>query len=221
MWTLPVQIHFCHFPHRSYSGLLLFLKHAKLGFPIDSLHGWSHHWCSVWSSCSFPVSIQTWASPLSNRPSPTTQTKSSNDFGHLIASVLHQFFRLKAGGKVDSRGWDGCMASVTRWTWVWASSGSWWWTGKPGVLQSMGLQSRTWLSEWIELNVYLNLFPALNSLCNIHHNLSSLLSLFNCPFLSFCSLRCKLCNIWDGLSHSLPFVQHLGQHLAHIWSLDQ
>ena len=36
--------------------------------------------------------------------------------------------------------WDGWMVSLTRWTWVWASSGSWWWTGKPGVLQSMGSQ---------------------------------------------------------------------------------
>ena len=48
--------------------------------------------------------------------------------------------RLKAGGKGDNRRWDSWMASPTRWTWVWASSGSWWWTGKPGVLQSMGLQ---------------------------------------------------------------------------------
>ena len=48
--------------------------------------------------------------------------------------------RLKAGGEGDDRGWDGWMASPTWWTWVWASFGSWWWTGKPGVLQSMGLQ---------------------------------------------------------------------------------
>ena len=40
----------------------------------------------------------------------------------------------------DNRRWDGWMASPTRWTWVWASSGSWWWTGKPGVLQSTGSQ---------------------------------------------------------------------------------
>ena len=46
--------------------------------------------------------------------------------------------RLKTGGKGDDRGWDGWMASPTRWTWIWASSGSWWWTGKPGMLQSMG-----------------------------------------------------------------------------------
>ena len=34
----------------------------------------------------------------------------------------------------EDKGWDGWMASPTQWTWVWASSGSWWWTGKPGVL---------------------------------------------------------------------------------------
>ena len=42
------------------------------------------------------------------------------------------------------------MASPTWWTWISASSGSWWWTGKPGELQSMGLQSQTWLSDWTE-----------------------------------------------------------------------
>ena len=48
--------------------------------------------------------------------------------------------RLKAGGEGDDRGWDGWMASPTRWTWVWASCMSWWWTGKPNVLQSTGSQ---------------------------------------------------------------------------------
>ena len=48
--------------------------------------------------------------------------------------------RLKAGGEGDNRGWDGWMASPTQWTWVWASFGSWWWTGKTGVLHSMGSQ---------------------------------------------------------------------------------
>ena len=47
--------------------------------------------------------------------------------------------RLKAGGEGDNRGWDGWMASLTQWTWVWANSGRWWRTEKPGVLQSMGL----------------------------------------------------------------------------------
>ena len=49
--------------------------------------------------------------------------------------------RLKAGGEGDDRGWDVWMTSLTRWTWVWASSRCWWWTGKPGMLQSMESQS--------------------------------------------------------------------------------
>jgi len=44
------------------------------------------------------------------------------------------------------------MASPTRWTWVWVNSGGWWWTGRPAVLRFMGLQSRTRLSNWTELN---------------------------------------------------------------------
>ena len=59
--------------------------------------------------------------------------------------------RLKAGGEGANRGWDGWMASPTQWTWVWASSGSWWWTGRPDVLQSMASQSQTRLSDWTEL----------------------------------------------------------------------
>ena len=57
--------------------------------------------------------------------------------------------RLKAGGEGDGRGWDGWMASPTRWTWVWASSESWWWTGKPGVLRFMGSQrvGHNWVTE--------------------------------------------------------------------------
>ena len=61
--------------------------------------------------------------------------------------------RLKAGAEGDARGWDVWMASPTRWTWVWVNSGSWWWTGKPGVLQSVGSQSWTRLSDWTELNL--------------------------------------------------------------------
>ena len=57
--------------------------------------------------------------------------------------------RLKAGRERDDRGWDGWMASLTQWIWVWASSGSWWWTGKLGVLQSMGSQrvGYNWVTE--------------------------------------------------------------------------
>ena len=64
--------------------------------------------------------------------------------------------RLKAGGDGDNREWDGWVASPTQWTWVWVDSGSWWWTGKPGMLQSMGSQrvGHDWVAElnWTELD---------------------------------------------------------------------
>jgi len=53
---------------------------------------------------------------------------------------------LKAGGEGDDRGWDDWMASPTQWTWVWANSRSWWWTGRSGVLLSMWLQRFGW--DW-------------------------------------------------------------------------
>ena len=63
---------------------------------------------------------------------------------------------LGAGGKRDDRGWDGWMASPTQWTWIWVNSGSWWWTGRPGLLQFMGSQrvGHDWVTElnWTELN---------------------------------------------------------------------
>ena len=62
---------------------------------------------------------------------------------------------LGAGGEGDDRRWDGWMASPTWWTWVWVNSGSWWWTGRPGMLQFMGSQRvrHDWVTElnWTEL----------------------------------------------------------------------
>ena len=75
-------------------------------------------------------------------------------FGHLLqrADSFEKPWwseRLRAGGEGDDRGWDGWIELPTQWTWVWASSGSWWWTGKPGMLQSMGLQrvGHDWVVE--------------------------------------------------------------------------
>ena len=73
--------------------------------------------------------------------------------------------RLKAGGEGDDRGWDGWMALLTQWTRVWASSRSWWWVGRPSVLQSMGSQrvGHDWATElnWTELNALFNLVSIL------------------------------------------------------------
>ena len=56
---------------------------------------------------------------------------------------------LGVGGEEDDRGWDGWMASLTQWTWVRVNSGSWWWTGRPGVLRFMGSQrvGHDWATE--------------------------------------------------------------------------
>ena len=60
--------------------------------------------------------------------------------------------KIEGGKRRDNRGWDVWMASPTQRTWVWVNSGSWWWTGRPGVLQSMGShKSWTWLSNLTEL----------------------------------------------------------------------
>ena len=65
--------------------------------------------------------------------------------------------RLKVGGKEDDRGWDGWMASPTQWTWVWVSPGSWWWTGKPGVLQSWG-HKESYMTEWLNWDELISYF---------------------------------------------------------------
>ena len=81
-------------------------------------------------------------------------------FGYLIKELTHLkkmpwcWERLKAGGEGDDRGWYGWMASLTRLTGVSVSYRSWWWTGRPGVLQSMGSQRviHPWVTElsWTE-----------------------------------------------------------------------
>ena len=81
-------------------------------------------------------------------------------FGHLMRRVDSLEKTLMLGGiggrgEGDDRGWDGWMASLTRWTWVWVNSGSWWWTGRPGMLQFIGSQrvGHDWATElnWTEL----------------------------------------------------------------------
>ena len=95
--------------------------------PVLNIH-WVD-WCWSWNSNSLAI----WCEELTHLTRPWC------------------WERLKAGGEGDNRGWDGWMASVTQWMWVWVNSCSWWWTGRRGVLQSMGSQ-RTG-HEWeTELN---------------------------------------------------------------------
>ena len=83
-------------------------------------------WCWSWNSNT----LATWCEELTHLKRPW------------------HWERLKAG-EGDDRGWDGWMASPTQWTWVWVNSGSWWWTGRPSMLQSMGLQrvGHDWVTE--------------------------------------------------------------------------
>ena len=83
---------------------------------------------------------------------------------------------LGAGGEGDERGWDGWMASPTRWTWVWVNSGSWWWTGRPGVLWLMGSQrvGHDWATElnwWDNTDAFahFNLWQDRVSCMALHH----------------------------------------------------
>ena len=66
--------------------------------------------------------------------------------------------RVNMGGEGDDRGWDGWVASPTRWTWVWVNSGSWWWTGRPGVLRFMGRKESD-TTEWLNWLTELKPFP--------------------------------------------------------------
>ena len=69
---------------------------------------------------------------------------------------------LGAGGKGDNRGWDGWMASLTWWTWVWVNSERWWWTGRPGVLRFMGSHGvgHDWATElnWTDRKIMMFYF---------------------------------------------------------------
>ena len=89
--------------------------------------------------------------------------------------------RLRAGGEADDRGWNGWMASPTQWTWVWVDSGSWLWTGRPGVLRFMGSQriGHNWATElnsffiyvcvYIYVYVYIYIYICLNGVKNEYH----------------------------------------------------
>ena len=87
-------------------------------------------------------------------------------FGHLMRRTdslekILMLGKIQGGRRRDDRGWNGWMASPTQWTWVLVSSGSWWWTVRPGVLQSMGSQ-RVRLDWGTELN-YLNKLESMSS----------------------------------------------------------
>ena len=145
-----------------------------LGFPVVTYgcESWSikkaKHQRKNWSF--WPVVLEkTLESHLDNKEIQPVHLKGNQSWKFIgrMLKLKFQYFRsltqlkrpwcwerLKAGGEGDDRGWDGWMASPTQWTWVWVSSGSRWWTGKPGMMQSMGLQRviHDWATElnWTE-----------------------------------------------------------------------
>ena len=147
---------------------LLELTQKRCPFHYRGLECKSRKSRDTWSNGQiWPWSTE-WSRAKVNRVLPRECTVHSKHLEGLMLKLKLQYFghlmqRIDSLGKIlilgktegrtrrDSRGWDGWMASPTRSTWVWASSGSWWWTGKRGVLQSMGSQRVRY--EWItELN---------------------------------------------------------------------
>ena len=81
------------------------------------------------------------------------QTSGQKSLEKMLNAISHK--GLGAGGEGDDRGWDGWMVSLTRRAWVWVNSGSWWWTGRPGMLQFTGSQRvghdwATELTDWLK-----------------------------------------------------------------------
>ena len=91
---------------------------------------------------------------------------------------------LGAGGQGDNRGWDGWIALLTLWMWGWVNSGSWWWTGRPGVLRFMGSQGvgHDWATElnWYKVYHQCVIFPFPRK--GFFRGLNSVLHLLACGF---------------------------------------
>ena len=116
--------------------------------------------------------------------------------------------RLKAGGEGCGRGWDGWMASPTWWTWVWESSRSWWWTGKPGLLQSIVSQRvrHDWATELTGWILCVRLRSADLYKISLKQGAFSFPFLF--LFLIFCNCKDKHDILWTSL-FLFPYKTHL------------
>ena len=132
---------------------------------LDYKEGWMpKNWC-FW----IVVLEKTFESPLDNMEIKRVNPKANQPwmitgrtlklkfqyFSHLMwrANSLERtpmLGNVKAGREGDNRGWDGWMASPTQWIWVWASFRRWWWTGKPGMLRSVGSQRVG--HDWVNKN---------------------------------------------------------------------
>ena len=121
--------------------------------------------------------------------------------------------RLRAGGQGDGRGWDGWMASPTQWTWVWVNSGSWWWTGRPGMLQFMGLQrvGHDWATElnWTEANKNKDFIIVLIRLYLVLICLYLVVARVTFFFFMYVHARSVARSLWDSRDCSSLWLRHL------------
>ena len=113
----------------------------------DPLGSRGHDNLLQYSCLENPMDGETWQVPVHRVAQNWTEVISCEELTHW--KRLWCWEGLGAGGEGDDRGWDGWMALPTRWTWVWVNSGSWWWTGRPGVLRFTRLQrvGHDWATE--------------------------------------------------------------------------
>ena len=148
-----------------------FLSSQSYGFSSSHVWMWELDCEESWAPknwCFWPVVLEkTFESPWTAKRSNQSILKeisvhwkdwcwswNSNTWATWCEELTHLkrpwcWERLRAGGEGEDKGWDGWMASPTQWTWVWVDSGSWWWTGRPGVLWFIGSQraGHDWVTE--------------------------------------------------------------------------
>ena len=141
---------------------------TELGFEPKQFNNRVHwkDWCWSWNSNT----LATWCEELTHWRRPWC------------------WERLKAGEGADRR-WDGWMASPTQWTWVWVNSESWWWTGMPGVLQSVGLQRvrHDWATQlnWTDFNNRATIWTITNH-CECSVQKRKFINTYCCNVLYYC-----------------------------------
>ena len=160
-----LELQLCYLSHKNNSAALTGLLHGLYWIPdAFELWCWRRLLRVPWTARRSIQSILKEISPGCSLEGMMLKLKLQY-FGHLMQRVDSLEKTLMLGGiggrrRRGHRGWDGWMASPTRRTWVWVNSGSWWRTGRPGVLRFMGLQriGHNWATELHWTEYYLMFF---------------------------------------------------------------